>query len=56
MLLLIGGGFFYASNAIRWWKAKGFGKSKAKLLNEAAGKVTFDDVAELMKQNKNLKK
>ena len=23
----------------------GFGKSKAKLLNEAVGKVTFDDVA-----------
>ena len=26
-------------------KALGFGKSKAKLLNEAVGKVTFDDVA-----------
>merc|ERR1711970_1271490 len=26
-------------------KAMGFGKSKAKLLNEAIGKVTFDDVA-----------
>ena len=26
-------------------KAMGFGKSKAKLLNEAVGKVTFDDVA-----------
>ena len=26
-------------------KAMGFGKSKAKLLNEAIGKITFDDVA-----------
>ena len=36
---------FYASNA-RWWrKSYGLGKSKAKLLNEKSGKVTFEDVA-----------
>ena len=36
---------FYASNA-RWKRwSNGFGRSKAKLLNEAQGKVTFNDVA-----------
>ena len=45
MLLLIGVDIFYASNA-RWQRrAMGFGRSKAKLLNEAQGKVTFNDVA-----------
>ena len=33
-------------------KAMGFGKSKAKLLTEAHGKVTFTDVAELMRPRK----
>ena len=35
----------YASNARRQRWSNGFGRSKAKLLNEAQGKVTFNDVA-----------
>ena len=45
MLLLIGVWIFYASNARGKGGAMGFGRSKAKLLNEATGKVTFNDVA-----------
>ena len=35
--------------------AMGFGKSKAKMMNEIKGKVTFNDV-ELKKQKRKLKK
>ena len=46
MLLLIGVWiFFMRQMQSGGGKAMGFGKSKAKLLNEAIGKVTFDDVA-----------
>ena len=46
MLLLIGVWiFFMRQMQSGGGKAMGFGKSKAKLLNEAVGKVTFDDVA-----------
>jgi len=46
MLLLIGVWiFFMRQMQSGGGKALGFGKSKAKLLNEAVGKVTFDDVA-----------
>jgi cell division protease FtsH len=36
--------------------AMGFGKSKAKLMDNARKKVTFDDVAALMKQKRKCKK
>ena len=37
--------FFYETNA-RWKRwAMGFGRSKAKMMNELKGKVTFNDVA-----------
>ena len=36
---------FYETNAGRQRWSNGFGRSKAKLLNEAQGKVTFNDVA-----------
>ncbi len=46
MLLLIGVWiFFMRQMQSGGGKAMGFGKSKAKLLNEAIGKVTFNDVA-----------
>ena len=46
MLLLIGVWIFFMRQMQGGGgKALGFGKSKAKLLNEAIGKVTFDDVA-----------
>ena len=46
MLLLIGVWiFFMRQMQSGGGKAMGFGKSKAKLLNEAVGKVTFNDVA-----------
>ncbi len=46
MLLLIGVWIFFMRQMQGGGgKALGFGKSKAKLLNEALGKVTFDDVA-----------
>jgi len=46
MLLLIGVWIFFMRQMQGGGgKAMGFGKSKAKLLNEAVGKVTFDDVA-----------
>ncbi len=46
MLLLIGVWiFFMRQMQSGGGKAMGFGKSKAKLLNEAIGKVTFEDVA-----------
>ena len=46
MLLLIGVWiFFMRQMQSGGGKAMGFGKSKAKLLNEAIGKITFDDVA-----------
>ncbi len=46
MLLLIGVWIFFMRQMQGGGgKALGFGKSKAKLLNEAVGKVTFDDVA-----------
>ena len=46
MLLLIGVWiFFMRQMQSGGGKAMGFGKSKARLLNEALGKVTFDDVA-----------
>ncbi len=46
MLLLIGVWIFFMRQMQGGGgKAMGFGKSKAKLLNEAIGKVTFDDVA-----------
>jgi len=46
MLLLIGVWiFFMRQMQSGGGKAMGFGKSKAKLLNEAIGKITFNDVA-----------
>ena len=46
MLLLIGVWIFFMRQMQGGGgKAMGFGKSKAKLLNESVGKVTFDDVA-----------
>ena len=46
MLLLIGVWIFFMRQMQGGGgKAMGFGKSKAKLLNEAVGKVTFEDVA-----------
>ena len=46
MLLLIGVWIFFMRQMQGGGgKAMGFGKSKAKLLNEAVGKVTFDEVA-----------
>ena len=46
MLLLIGVWIFFMRQMQGGGgKAMGFGKSKAKLLNEAIGKVTFEDVA-----------
>ena len=46
MLLLIGVWIFFMRQMQGGGgKAMGFGKSKAKLLNEAVGKITFDDVA-----------
>jgi cell division protease FtsH len=46
MLLLIGVWiFFMRQMQSGGGKAMGFGKSKAKLLNETVGKITFDDVA-----------
>ena len=46
MLLLIGVWIFFMRQMQGGGgKALGFGKSKAKLLNEAVGKVTFEDVA-----------
>ena len=46
MLLLIGVWIFFMRQMQGGGgKAMGFGKSKAKLLNEAVGKVTFNDVA-----------
>ena len=46
MLLLIGVWiFFMRQMQSGGGKAMGFGKSKARLLNEKAGRVTFDDVA-----------
>ena len=46
MLLLIGVWIFFMRQMQGGGgKALGFGKSKAKLLNEATGKVTFEDVA-----------
>ncbi len=46
-LLLLIGLFVYMSRQMQGGagKAMGFGKSKAKLLNEAQGRVTFEDVA-----------
>jgi len=46
-LLLFLGVWIYMSRQMQGGagKAMGFGKSKAKLLNEAQGRVTFDDVA-----------
>ena len=46
MLLLIGVWIFFMRQMQGGGgKAMGFGKSKAKLLNEAVGKITFNDVA-----------
>ncbi len=46
MLLLIGVWIFFMRQMQGGGgKALGFGKSKAKLLNQAVGKITFDDVA-----------
>ncbi len=46
MLLLIGAWFFFMRQMQSGGRgAMGFGKSKAKLLNEAKGRVMFDDVA-----------
>ena len=45
MILLIGVWVFFMRQMQGGSKGMGFGKSKAKLLNEAVGKVTFDDVA-----------
>ena len=46
MLLLIGVWIFFMRQMQGGGgKAMGFGKSKAKLLNEAVGKITFEDVA-----------
>jgi cell division protease FtsH len=46
-LLILGGIWFFALRQVQAGgnKALGFGKSKAKLLSEKIGKVTFDDVA-----------
>jgi cell division protease FtsH len=46
MLLLIGAWFFFMRQMQSGGRgAMGFGKSKARLLNEAKGRVTFEDVA-----------
>ncbi len=46
MLLLVGVWVFFMRQMQGGGRgAMGFGKSKAKLLNEASGRVTFDDVA-----------
>ena len=37
--------FFYETNAGGKGGAMGFGRSKAKMMNELKGKVTFNDVA-----------
>ena len=37
--------FFYETNARRKRWSNGFGRSKAKMMNELKGKVTFNDVA-----------
>ncbi len=37
--------FFYETNARKGGGSLGFGRSKAKLLTEKHGKVTFKDVA-----------
>ena len=56
MLLLIGVWiFFMRQMQSGGGKAMGFGKSKAKLLNEAIGKITFDDVAGLNEETDELK-
>ena len=39
--------FLYATNARRKGGAMGFGRSKAKMINELKGKVTSNDVAGL---------
>jgi cell division protease FtsH len=46
-LLILGGIWFFALRQMQAGgnRALGFGKSKAKLLNKQAGKVTFNDVA-----------
>ena len=57
MLLLIGVWIFFMRQ-MQGGKggAMGFGRSKAKLLNEAQGKVTFNDVAGVEEAKKRLKK
>ncbi|MDR1333727.1 MAG: ATP-dependent zinc metalloprotease FtsH [Holosporaceae bacterium] len=46
-LLILGAIWFFALRQMQMGgnKAMGFGKSKARLLNEKTGKITFDDVA-----------
>ena len=55
-LLLIGVWFFFMNRMQGGGRggAMGFGKSKAKLLTEASGKVTFDDVAGIDEANEEL--
>ena len=57
-LLLIGVWIFFMNRMQGGGRggAMGFGKSKAKLLTEKAARVTFDDVAGLMRPRKNWKR
>ena len=56
MLLLIAVWIFHETNA--GWKrwCNGFGRSKAKMMNELKGKVTFNDVAGVEEAKKKLKR
>ena len=57
-LLLFLGVWIYMSRQMQGGagKAMGFGKSKAKLLNEAQGRVTFEDVAGFDEAKEDLKR
>jgi cell division protease FtsH len=55
MLLLIGAWFFFLRQMQSGGRgAMGFGRSKARLLTEAKGRVTFDDVAGIVEANDDL--
>ena len=57
MLLLIGVWIFFMRQMQSGsGRAMGFGKSRAKLLNEKRGKVTFKDVAGIDEVKQNLRK
>ena len=52
MLLLIAVWIFFMRQMQGEGGAMGFGRSKAKMMNELKGKVTFNDVAELKKRKR----